>query len=427
MYIQMSFYEVTNALNYGGPHTLFNVPRGQNWGEYLFWNSKTSSWNIGSSNINLGLNAGKNNIHIIHNSVYLGNNAGTNNLDGLQNVSIGYNSYNCENTGSIGSVAIGAYASQTGATGQYSVAVGHSAGQINQQNNTVSIGYKSGQDSQGEYSVAVGYAAGQVNQETSSVAVGTNAGKINQNPLAVAIGSSAGENSQGNYSIAIGNSAGRYNQGNNCIAIGNRAGPTGQPNNSIILNANNSDLNVSHSGLWINPIRQENTNIYSKLSYNPTSSEITYSNVGSVLKITMLAFNEINQSASTTINNGDWQQVAYYNYTPVSNSSKIIVEYCAQYSIGGSNEDYFYSQITVDDVQITRGSQRFHNAPGDFLNTEGGGGGTRSGTIFPLMGKVNNYNQLTKLIKINAQESSDDYISINGDDGTWLKITEISA
>ena len=41
--------------------------------------------------------------------------------------------------------------------------------------------------------------------------------------------------------------------------------------------------------------------------------------------------------------------------------------------------------------------------------------------------KVNNYNQLTKLIKINALESSDDYISINGDDGTWLKITEISA
>ena len=135
------------------------------------------------------------------------------------------------------------------------------------------------------------------------------------------------------------------------------------------------------------------------------------------LKITMLAFNEINQSASTTINNGAWQQVAYYNYTHVSNYSKIIVEYCAQYSIGGSNEDYFYSQIT-------RGSQRFHNAPGDFLNTEGGGGGTRSGTIFPLMGKVNNYNQL---IKINALESSDDYISINGDDGTWLKITEISA
>ena len=423
----MAFYEVTNALNYGGPQLAFNVPRGQNWGEYLFWNSKTSSWNIGSSNINLGLNAGKNNIHIIHNSVYLGNNAGTNNLDGLQNVSIGYKSYNCENTGSIGCVAVGAYASQTGAIGQYSVAVGHSAGQINQQNNTVSIGHNSGQDSQGEYSVAVGTNAGQSNQNTSSIAIGNSAGQSNQNTSSVAIGSSAGQHSQGNYSIAIGNSAGQFSQGTNCVAIGNRAGPTGQPNNSIILNAINSDLNVSHSGLWINPIRLENTNIYSNLSYNPTSSEITYSNVGSVLKITMLAFNEINQSASTLINNGSWQQVAYYNYTPVSDSSKIIVEYCSQYIIGGDNYDEFYSQITVDTVQISRGFQRFNNVSGDILNLPEGGGGTRSGTIFPLMGKVNNYNQTTKLIKINALEASDDYISIYGDDGTWLKITEISA
>ena len=90
------------------------------------------------------------------------------------------------------------------------------------------------------------------------------------------------------------------------------------------------------------------------LSYNPTSSEITYSNVGSDLKITMLVFNEINQAATTIINE-------VYNIV-----------------FGGSNEYYFYSQIT-------RSSQKFN--------------------IF-------------QLIKINAIESSDD--------GIWLKIIEIS-
>lgn len=103
-----------------------------------------------------------------------------------------------------------------------------------------------------------------------------------------------------NTKIRIGANAGKNNQGNYSIAIGNKAGETNQASNTIILNADSTALDgPTGPALYIHPIRFEtalgttgtfeysddskgitgsqSTNV---LSYNPTSKEITYRNLG---------------------------------------------------------------------------------------------------------------------------------------------------
>ena len=96
------------------------------------------------------------------------------------------------------------------------------------------------------------------------------------------IGTNAGQISQGFNSVALGNSAGQNYQGNNAVAIGYNAGNNYQSNNSIIINASGDALNSQSGltgGLYINPIRNDNSNVSNILFYNTTSSELTYSSI----------------------------------------------------------------------------------------------------------------------------------------------------
>ena len=191
---------------------------------------------------------------------------------------------------------------------------GRYAGGSTQSTNAVAVGHASGQYSQSQYAVAMGWQAGQSSQGTSAVAVGVNAGSNTQGNEAVAIGNSAGYSHQGSYAIAVGSGSGGtyqetgsiaiggnaglgahqysvalgyqagYNDdgalGDYAIAIGYRAGYTSGVSNSIVLNASGSDLSAAAAGLYINPVRYEETQDAvddGLMFYNQTTKEVRYS------------------------------------------------------------------------------------------------------------------------------------------------------
>lgn len=142
-----------------------------------------------------------------------------------------------------------------------------------------------------------------------------------------------------------------------------------------------------------------------------------YTAPGTVLNMCVLNYTGANQSSSTTINSSSYQVIATGTYQPVSSNSTVIFEYNTTYSIAGGAADTFYSDIVVNGSEITYGYQNFNNSSG---------GGTRSGTIFPLIGSYRNTSTTPIIYGIQAKRgSSDDSITVNGDNSTWLKITEI--
>jgi hypothetical protein len=195
-------------------------------------------------------------------------------------------------------VAVGNSAGQVQQS-QYAVAIGTQAGKVSQGTISVAVGYLSGVITQGSGAVAVGGAAGAQLQGQLSVAVGQSAGYINQGILAVAVGPGAGISgqgsntvaigtyaaglSQGTYAVAVGAYAGNASQGNAAVAIGSYAGATNQGNNSIILNATGANLDQTTANTFtVAPVRNDVANIGNVMFYNATSKEITYGNVISV-------------------------------------------------------------------------------------------------------------------------------------------------
>lgn len=192
------------------------LPSGVNYSDYLFWNSNTKKWEVGSFEVHLGAGAGVS--------------------QGTESVAIG---------------------KDAGASGQgvYSVAIGSGAGASGQEPETVAIGSGAGHTDQSIYSVAIGSLAGYSDQKTNSIAIGYCAGKDGQGQEAAAVGSSAGAANQGNGAVALGRTAGASDQGAYAIAIGYAAGDNSQPPKSIIMNANDIALNSITPGLFIDPIR----------------------------------------------------------------------------------------------------------------------------------------------------------------------------
>ena len=141
---------------------------------------------------------------------------------------------------------------------------------------------------------------------------------------------------------------------------------------------------------------------------------------GQILKTTILPYNNINQSG---VNITSQTTIATYLYTPLSFRSNIVVEYFTKYYVGGNSSDTtdsFISNIKINNSNISEGYQQWagsENSPGV---------GTRSGTIFPLMGSYTNTTMSPKTITISAYRSAgNDTLSIIADVGCWMKITEI--
>jgi hypothetical protein len=109
----------------------------------------------------------------------------------------------------------------------------------------------------------------------NAVSIGEEAGMMNQGGAASAIGLYAGRNNQGYGAIAIGNEAGYNLQGAGAIAIGSNAGYFAQAANSIIIDANSSTNPSGASGVYVAPMR--NNNSFSNiLYYDESTKEITY-------------------------------------------------------------------------------------------------------------------------------------------------------
>jgi hypothetical protein len=235
--------------------------------------------------ISLGANAGfSSNIDFIA----IGNAAAGNNNQGSYAIAIGSEAgFNNQGANAVGIGGTSGVSNQ----GQEAVAIGYNSGRFSQGGNAVAVGRNAGNSIQGESSVAIGRNSGNINQGANAVSVGRNAGNISQGVEAVAIGHSAGNTTQGNsavaigwqagyqdqkqYAVAIGAYAGNLDQGANSVAIGSFAGYPSVANNAIVINGDTVPLDAPNSGLYISPIRNNNSS--NIVFYNTTTKEITYS------------------------------------------------------------------------------------------------------------------------------------------------------
>lgn len=184
-----------------------------------------------------------------------------------------------------------------------SIAIGLNAGRTQQLTRGLALGNQAAFQNQGTDAIAIGTSAGYSSQGGSSVAIGTNAGNSSQQPNSIAIGTGAGQNSQDTNAIAIGNNAAPTSQGVNSIAIGyNSSTRTSKVNalaigfnavadqygiaigsgavanqpGSICINAGTTIPLPANQGLYISPIRNDNTQTLG-LAFNPATSEIVAS------------------------------------------------------------------------------------------------------------------------------------------------------
>ena len=141
---------------------------------------------------------------------------------------------------------------------------------------------------------------------------------------------------------------------------------------------------------------------------------------GQVINVSMLSNTNLNQTTKT-IAAGATNNVFSISFTPKYSNSYLIIEYQTVYYLGGFGSDDAYAYLYVNDGTDNRISQTYQN----WVGSANGGGGTRSGVLFPLIGRYTNTNTSTKAIRVDLFNSADDPITVNSDLSTWLKITEV--
>lgn len=223
---------------------------------------------------------------------------------------------------------------------------------------------------------------------------------------------------------------------------------------------NSNAQNTNNYSLWMAPLSHADY----PLTYveNPTNNAVVTSNgVKNVVKAQPgLRYNTVRLDVSGSVNPTTWttgqtvqtvfiagddpllyqkdstitnDTVAYYDFTPKSSNSKIIVEYSALYEISGGSGagiDQFTSYITVTSpspyTEIAKREQRF---------PRGEGTGTRGSTIFPIMGAYNNTNNTAltpirfniMLYRTEEANGSDDNVRFyNESYAACMKITEVA-
>jgi hypothetical protein len=136
---------------------------------------------------------------------------------------------------------------------------------------------------------------------------------------------------------------------------------------------------------------------------------------GQVVNMAVLSNIELNLTETMIVSAQTTDTVFSYTYTPVNANSYILVEYQSNYSLTGSGDDIIEAYIYMNNNMIGKTKQSWVD-----------GTGTRSGTIFPILGRYTNSDITSKEIRvdINANNSNDD-VDVDSDISTWLKITEI--
>jgi len=134
---------------------------------------------------------------------------------------------------------------------------------------------------------------------------------------------------------------------------------------------------------------------------------------GQIIYTDMINITGSNQTVGASFTDN----IISYSYTPKNSNSSILIEFQTRYAVGGSAEDNASAQLWVDGSQIAYTYQQW---------TFASGGGTRSGAIFPIVGKYVNSSTSQKQIIVKVYNQTDaDPITIYKDSSCWLKITEI--
>ena len=192
--------------------------------------------------------------------------------------------------------------------GAHAIAIGSGAASQTQGLRAIAIGYLAADTNQGVDAIAIGRECATTGQLANAVAIGSESGKAGQGSNAIAIGASSAQNAtQGANSIAIGVAAGANGLGANAIAIGAFASLTGRVdsisigtssaasgqnsiaigkaasapvNGCININASGAAIPViTQSGLFIDPIRDENTDVSGKvMCYDTSTKEVILRN-----------------------------------------------------------------------------------------------------------------------------------------------------
>ena len=192
-------------------------------------------------------------------------------------------------------------------------------------------------------------------------------------------------------------------------------------NNALITSDGTRNTVIANPGLTYNNVRLDISG-----SMNPTKWT-----TGQTINTVFLAGNDpLLNHIDASVNGISSGTIARYSYTPKSNNSKIIVEYGGYYNIDGNstsdvNEDTFQSLLkvtkigeTVTDIDIARRVQHFRI---------GGGTGTRSSTMFPIMGAYTNSGTVNIEFKVNFSSTNGDVVKFhNAYYDACMKVTEIA-
>ena len=263
------------------------VSTGTTYGEYLYWDTRSVDWSVGTSptglySVTIGSHYNASIFDIYPEGTYaiaIGSQAGVL-PQGESSISIGFQSNLNYKTSAYGidigfnsggpspdikEIRIGALSNSIGGINidssvqikndifgvnieSASISLGNSA--INKFGNSVAIGYQTNQTpDQALNTISIGVNAGENTQGSGAIAIGYLAGNTSQGneqftvlPLdPIAIGYQAGQNSQGINTVAIGggylgdNGAGSLYQQSAAVAIGNSAGANTQGTEAISI------------------------------------------------------------------------------------------------------------------------------------------------------------------------------------------------
>jgi len=142
---------------------------------------------------------------------------------------------------------------------------------------------------------------------------------------------------------------------------------------------------------------------------------------GQVLNVVFYTFPT---STDVTISSTSYTDIASYSYTPISNSSTIIVDFNHVYEIAGFGDDVYKSRI----IAIQSSSTTELSTQRQFFKNNGGGG-CRSACLFPLMGSFTNSSPNSISFRSQALlDGANDNISIKMTfaNSNQIRITEIA-
>jgi hypothetical protein len=142
---------------------------------------------------------------------------------------------------------------------------------------------------------------------------------------------------------------------------------------------------------------------------------------GQAINTVMLGYTQTDLSQNTlTIAAGVTTTLFSYAYTPKNANSYLLVEYQTMYSLEGSAADAANAYLYVNDGTDNRIGRTYQHW------VSAAGGGTRSGVLFPVVGRYTNGTVAAKTIRVDVYNNTDsDTITVNGNESSWLKITEI--